>query len=206
MAQTIYGDVNVTKGLTVGGKVVATPGTASNELGTKGQIDAAQAAASLRVNHTGQQPSSTISDFSTAVDSRIDTKINTLVGGAPGTFDTLKEIADWIATDNTGTAALTTRVGTAETNIAGLESAVTALQTGSGGGVYKSTIGDGASAIFTITHNLNSTDVAVEVFETTGSRQTVFPVITRPSANTVVVNFDGTVVAAGSHRVLIKAY
>lgn len=205
MAQTIYGPVTVTNGLTVGGKVVATPGSASGEVATKGQVDTAQASASLRANHTGTQSASTISDFGTQVDSRIDTKIATLIGGAPSTLDTLKEISDWIASDVSGTSALTGRVSTAEGNITTLQGQVAALS-GGGGGIFKSTIGDGSASAITVTHNLNTTDVSVEVFETAAARQSVFPIITRPSVNTVVIDFSGTVVGTGSHRVLIKAF
>ena len=38
--------------------------------------------------------------------------------GAPDTFNTLKEIADWIANDETGTAALIARVAALEALVA----------------------------------------------------------------------------------------
>lgn len=52
---------------------------------------------------------------SSGIDSKIDTKISaaidTLIGGAPETYDTLKEIADYIASDTTATGALTSAIG-----------------------------------------------------------------------------------------------
>lgn len=43
---------------------------------------------------------------STEVDSKINTAINNLINGAPETYDTLKEIADYIASDSTAMDAL----------------------------------------------------------------------------------------------------
>lgn len=44
--------------------------------------------------------------------SDISSAITNIVNGAPGTFDTLKEIADYIASDQTAASSLTTLVGT----------------------------------------------------------------------------------------------
>lgn len=60
-------------------------------------------------------------DVTGSVDQKIDTAITNLIDGAPEALDTLKEVADWIANDETGTAALIERVSTNEENIAGLE-------------------------------------------------------------------------------------
>lgn len=43
---------------------------------------------------------------STEVDNKISTAINNLINGAPETYDTLKEIADYIASDSTAMEAL----------------------------------------------------------------------------------------------------
>src|SRR5690606_20894467 len=150
--QIFYGDASFKKNVAVAGKITATAGTASGEVATKGQVDAAQAAASLRSNHTGTQPASTISDFATAVDTRIDNKIAVLVGGAPETFDTLKDIADWIAENDT--TELVSTVSAHSTAISDLQDAVDALEANGGGGSYKATIGDGTASTFTITHGL----------------------------------------------------
>jgi len=199
--QIHYGDLDLKKNLTVAGKVIATGGTASNELATKGQVDASYSTAILRSSHTGTQLSSTISDFNTAVNALIDTAMDALIGGAPSTFDTLKEISDWIAANDTTDLIADVAANTAA--IADLQDAVENLQAG-GVGSYKQDIGDGVASTFTVTHSLATLDVAVEVIETTGNRQTVFPVITRPSTNTVTVDFDGVIIASGSHRVLIR--
>lgn len=44
------------------------------------------------------------------VDQKINTAISAIKDSAPEAFDTLKEISDWIASDETGTAALTQRI------------------------------------------------------------------------------------------------
>lgn len=61
------------------------------------------------------------------VDSKIATAINAVVENAPEAFDTLKEIADWIENDETGTAALVQRVGTAETEISNIKNGTTTV-------------------------------------------------------------------------------
>jgi len=45
------------------------------------------------------------------VDAKISAAIDDLIGGAPETYDTLKEIADYIATHGEAAAALTSQVG-----------------------------------------------------------------------------------------------
>lgn len=54
----------------------------------------------------------------------IETKYDNLVKDAPAALDTLREIADWIAKDKTGTQALIQRVTNIETNVTGLQDTV----------------------------------------------------------------------------------
>jgi hypothetical protein len=54
----------------------------------------------------------------------IETKYDNLVKDAPAALDTLREIADWIAEDKTGTQALIQRVTNIETNVTGLQDTV----------------------------------------------------------------------------------
>lgn len=53
-----------------------------------------------------------------SVSKQIGDAIDAVVDGAPAAFDTLKEIADWIANDETGTAALIARVAALEALVA----------------------------------------------------------------------------------------
>jgi hypothetical protein len=66
-----------------------------------------------RANHTGTQPSSTISDFDTAVDARIEN----VVGAAPSALDTLAEIADALNDDPDFAATMTTALAGKEPTI-----------------------------------------------------------------------------------------
>lgn len=54
----------------------------------------------------------------------IETKYDNLIKDAPATLDTLKEIADWITKDETGTQALIQRVTNIETKVTGLQDTV----------------------------------------------------------------------------------
>lgn len=54
----------------------------------------------------------------------IETNYNNLIKDAPEALDTLKEIADWIKNDETGTKALVERVTNIETNVTGLQDTV----------------------------------------------------------------------------------
>lgn len=72
-------------------------------------------------------------DNSTEVDAKISKAINDLIGGAPATYDTLKEIADYIASDSTAMDALNkailTKVDKVEGKGLSAEDFTTALKT-----------------------------------------------------------------------------
>lgn len=71
-----------------------------------------------------------ISDFTTSVNSAINTAINKLVDGAPETYDTLKEIADYIEAHKDVTDALNQAVGNKadKTTVETLSGTVTAIK------------------------------------------------------------------------------
>lgn len=67
---------------------------------------------------------------------------------------------------------------------------------------YASTIGDGSAIAFTVTHNLNTTQVGVEVYDiATGA--TVYVDVKRADANTVTINGFGNAPASGSLGVIV---
>lgn len=64
-----------------------------------------------------------VGGLSTKVGS-LQTQYDNLIKDAPAAFDTLKEIADWISKDETGTQALIQRVTNIETKVTGLQDTV----------------------------------------------------------------------------------
>lgn len=175
------------------GQVAHEAGTQSGDGIIKSQLDAGVASALARASHTGSQASSTISDFTTAVDARVQL----IVDAAPAALDTLNELAAALGDDPNFSATVTTSLGGLDTRIDALEAA------GSAGATHKANVGDAVAASFTLTHNLATLDLMCEVvLISTG--QTVYPVVTRPSVNTLTVDFGATVPASASHRVLIR--
>jgi hypothetical protein len=65
-------------------------------------------------------------------------------------------------------------------------------------------IGDGSATLYTITHNLGTYDVRVEVYRNSGNRDDVLVEIRRPTINTVVIVFD-TAPTSNAYRVLVSA-
>ncbi|MCX8017180.1 MAG: hypothetical protein N2690_04665, partial [Rhodocyclaceae bacterium] len=69
---------------------------------------------------------------------------------------------------------------------------------------YVTNIGDGSATSYTVTHNLNTRDVTVEVYRNSGNYDTVLTEVQRTSVNAVVVLFD-TAPAANAYRVVVRA-
>lgn len=173
-------------------KLAAQAGTASTDVIVKSQLDSGVADAKARANHTGTQPSSTISDFASAVDARVQL----IVDAAPAALDTLNELAAALGDDPNFSATVTSSLNSLDSRIDALEGATAA-------GTYKVNVGDATASSFTVTHNLATLDVIVEVVQISNG-QTVWPVVTRPSTNTVQVDFGSFVPANASHRVLVR--
>lgn len=64
-------------------------------------------------------------------------------------------------------------------------------------------IGDGVSSTFTVVHPLGTQDVRVDVVRS-DNRQDSFPVVQRPTSDTVYLDFSSTIPAVGAYRVLIS--
>ena len=79
--------------------------TAKDEL--TGKINTASAAIAVLNSN---------SSVTGSVDYKVKTAIDAVVDGAPAAFDTLKEVATWIENDETGAAALATRISDLENN------------------------------------------------------------------------------------------
>lgn len=147
-----------------------------------------------RSNHTGAQLAATISDFETAVNAilsgggyatqvDIDAAIAALVDSAPGTLDTLNEIA----------AALQDNPDVIQDILDAL-----ALRTRK----FATTIGDGGATAIAVPHNLNTTDVTVSVYRVAAPGEQVFASVERTDANTINIR-TAEPVAPNSLRVVI---
>lgn len=99
-----------------------------------------------RANHSGSQASSTISDFTTAVNALVTTGINSLIDAAPGTLNTLNELAAALGDDPNFAATITTAIGLK------LE-------------MVTQNVGDGALNQFDIAHGLATVTVGVQCFK-----------------------------------------
>lgn len=66
---------------------------------------------------------------------------------------------------------------------------------------FAQNIGDGSALTFTVTHNLNTTDVIVALYEISSGNFT-FADVRVASVNTVVVSF-GAIPTVGQYRVLV---
>lgn len=75
-----------------------------------------------------------------------------------------------------------------------------------GGDQYVTNIGNGAAASFTVTHNLNSRDIIVQLYDNS-TYETIIADVTRPTVNTVgiaVSGVTGNVPSLNGIRVLIQ--
>lgn len=131
-----------------------------------------------RANHTGTQLSSTISDFSTAVDARVQL----IVDSAPAALDTLNELAAALGDDPNFSTTVTNAIA-AKTD------------------KYAANIGNGADQSFVVNHGLGSTDVIVQVrVNSTGDVVECEVEIT--DANNVTIKTNSTP-ASNAYRVVV---
>ncbi len=139
-------------------------------------VDGLEAAAFAPAVHT--HTASQITDFATVVDARITAAFTNEAIDA--TVDTIAEFTQLIKDNEAGIA-----------NILSIKR-------------FQQNIGDGTANSFTVTHNLNSLDVAVQVVEvSTGA--TVLVDVVRDGANSVTVGVFNPVPTAAQHRVICLA-
>lgn len=136
-----------------------------------------------RANHTGTQPSATISDFNSSVQALVDAEIAALVDSAPGTLDTLNEIAAALGDDPNFSATIT---------------AALALRNQT----YSTTYGDGTAKTFNINHGLGTRNVTVNVFDTSSYAEIDVP-ITHTTVNQITIEHTSTP-GAGQYRVVVQ--
>jgi hypothetical protein len=69
---------------------------------------------------------------------------------------------------------------------------------------FTQNIGDGSATSYTVTHNLNTRDVTVEIYRNSGNFDTVLAEVRRTSVNAVTVVFDNAP-ASNAYRVVVMA-
>lgn len=132
--------------------------------------------------HTGTQAASTISDFNSAADARVALGIAALVDAAPGTLDTLNELAAALGDDPNFAATLTTNLG---------------LKTE----IFNQNFGDAAAQSFAFSHAFATTHLIVQVYRNSDNVQ-IDCGVTITDANTVTVT-TVSVPALNAYRVEI---
>lgn len=91
-------------------------------------------------------------------------KIAEWVADAPADFDTLKEVADWIATDTQGSAAMQTAIAALKAEIGGTQNSASGF-TNSRIDTLESDIDSANSRIDTLENDINSTNNKVNTLE-----------------------------------------
>ncbi|MFJ8515322.1 hypothetical protein [Lysinibacillus xylanilyticus] len=112
-----------------------------------------------------------------------DTKVADLVSSAPGTLDTLKELAEALGNDPNFATTITNQL---------------ALRTKK----YVASIGNGTATTFTVTHNLNTQDVTVTIREMASPYNVVFADLQVTNVNAITVLF-GSAPTANQYRVTV---
>jgi hypothetical protein len=121
-------------------------------------------------------------------------------GVTAGTYGSASSVAQ-VTFDAKGraTAAANVAIAITASQVTDFTSAVQAIIDGSGA---VANVGDGTNTAYTITHNLNSRDVIVQVYDN-ATYETVFVDTARSTVNTVVLTF-ATAPASNAYRAVIQ--
>lgn len=152
-------------------------GITADTLGTKSEAQVLD-----RTNHTGTQSASTISDFDTAADARVSLGISALVDSAPGTLDTLNELAAALGDDPNFATTVTNALATKTEK-------------------FSANIGDGALQTFTVNHGLGTTDVVVSIRQNSDGAMLDAQVVVTDANNVQVTT--NSIPTAGQYRVVV---
>ena len=191
------------------------------------QIDTKAPLASPTFTGTPTLPTGTIATTQTAGNNTtavattafVSTAVANLVDTAPGTLDTLNELAAAINDDASFASTVTTALGlkaplasptftgtvTVPTPVNNTDAATkTYVDTAVGSGLDKvsASVGDGTTLSYTVTHNLNTRDVLVQVLRVASPYDVVIADIAAATANTVTVTF-ATAPTSNQYRVVV---
>lgn len=132
------------------------------------------------------------------------TAVNFVIDSGNVTFVAFGSSTPQATTSTTGAIAIATQAEVDGGTVANKAVTPQALATS----VYTSKklnadIGDGSATSYTVTHNLNSRDVIVQVYRNSGSYEEVLVEVQRATVNSVVVLFD-TPPTANQFRVVVR--
>ncbi|WP_022886346.1 hypothetical protein [Glaciibacter superstes] len=154
-----------------------------------------------RANHTGTQTVSTISDFDTAVTA----KIAALIDAAPGSLDTLNELAAALGDDPNFAATVTASIAL-KANIADLATVATSgsYDDLTDKPVFTQTVGNASATSFVVTHGFGTRAVTVDVSLTASPYSQVVAEVQKTSTSAVTVLF-ATAPTANQYTVTVQA-
>lgn len=170
-------------------------------IATGATVNSSDATLLARANHTGTQLASTISDFAAAADARI----NLIIDSAPGTLDTLNELAAALGDDPNFATTIAAQIAL-KANISSLAPVATAGTYASltGKPLYSATIGDGTATSIVVTHGLNTRAVIVDLALTASPYTTVLAQVDKTSVNSVTITF-AVAPTAGQYTITVQA-
>ena len=151
-----------------------------------------------------EQAITTVEEGTSAGASFRQSVVNATLGTTTLTWTTFGTGVSAATEATAGIAAIATQVqtdtGTNDTNF------ITALKLSVWSGrarKFSQTFGDGTATQYTITHNFATDDVHVEVYRTTGAKDTIICDVDRPTANAVRVTFASPV-ALNAFRCVVQ--